>query len=339
MSSNDIIGQPYALTILNNSLSKNRMPSAYLFYGQTGVGKNRTAKLLAKSICCLNKQEIHTNIYSLTPCNQCPSCAKIEQNIHPDITEIVPEGDFLKIEQIRNLQKKLCFRPSEANKKIFLLDQIEKMNQESANCFLKSLEEPPPYVIFILITNSIASLLPTIISRCQPVRFTLLSDKLVFEIIKQWDIEIEKAKRLAFWAEGSPGKAKEYLDAKIFEHQEKFLKHIDKLKDNLRYAFKIAEETKESPDLFLDILSFWIRERLWEVIAHSLSEKGIKTPEHQNNNRDVLQHTITSPFSQFHPNKLLILMELIGQTRNQINRRANVLLALEVLFIKLKSLL
>lgn len=305
-----VMGQDYALTILKNSLFKGRLPGSYLFYGPPGVGKNKTAKLLAKRLCCLNQKDLP----DIDACNECPSCKRIEQGLHPDVKEILPEGNFLKIEQIRSLQSLLQFRPYEADKKIFLIDQAEKMRQEAANCFLKTLEEPPGYAIFILIVNNLNALLPTIISRCQLVRFNLLPNQLSLEIIKGWQIETDKARRLAFWTQGSPGKAKEYLEANIFELEEKFLDWINKLQQgSLIHTFKIAERVKEEPDIFLDVLSFWLREGLWQIAPSPLSKLEIKS--------------------------FLAATEMISQARNQLIKQANVQLTLEVLLIRLKRLL
>jgi DNA polymerase-3 subunit delta' len=135
-----------------------------LFSGQAGIGKKKTAFALAAAVNCLNAKPGGG-------CGECPSCRKIAALGHPDVHVLVPDGDDIKIEQIRQVQADLSLKPFEGMKKILIVDYAESMNAASANAFLKTLEEPPGEALIILITAMPQSLLPTIRSRCQEIMF------------------------------------------------------------------------------------------------------------------------------------------------------------------------
>ncbi|HOQ80379.1 MAG TPA: DNA polymerase III subunit delta' [Candidatus Cloacimonadota bacterium] len=198
-----VVGQSLAIRILENSLKNNTVSQAYLFHGPEGCGKIFTAYIFAMAINCFSKNE-------RKPCGTCISCRKFLQFSHPDIMFLFPIPNFemtsngeiksqanqteyqkyiqakidhpwndykftgnteIRIDQIRMIQQKLITTPYEAEKKVIVIENIEKMNNQAANAFLKTLEEPSENTVIIMTTKTINSLLQTIISRCQRIEF------------------------------------------------------------------------------------------------------------------------------------------------------------------------
>lgn len=180
-----ILGQTQALNILNKSLENNNLSHAYLFYGPSGVGKKSTAVELAKSLNCSQSGPVDN-------CGNCVSCRKIDQGLHPDIFIVSPtktsptvRESAIRIEDIRELQKKLNFMPYEGKIKVAIIDEADKMNLQAANTFLKTLEEPPRFTLIILVASNLHQLLPTLVSRCQGVKFAPLTVDAVRTILSR----------------------------------------------------------------------------------------------------------------------------------------------------------
>lgn len=172
MSFQDIIGNNNVKNILNKSLENNTVLHSYMFIGVQGIGKMMIAKEFAKKILCEDL---------VGECNNCKSCIEFESDNHPDFSCIVPDGNTLKIEQIRNFQAKVYEKPVISNKKVYIIDDADLMTKEAQNCLLKTLEEPPEYVVIILIVSNENKMLTTIKSRCMKIGFEKISDD---EIIK-----------------------------------------------------------------------------------------------------------------------------------------------------------
>lgn len=155
-----ITGQDHAVRALKTAVRSG--PShAYLLAGPAGSGKMATALRLAAALCCEDDG-----------CGACPSCGKALKGIHPDIAVVAPAGAAIAVDQVRELNRSLNLRPHESRARVFIITPAETMRAESANAFLKSLEEPPSFVFFILLAERLDRVLPTLVSRCQPVRFS-----------------------------------------------------------------------------------------------------------------------------------------------------------------------
>jgi DNA polymerase-3 subunit delta' len=155
-----IIGQDDAIDKLVRSLDAGGHTHALLFVGPRGIGKMTTAKVMAAILNCDDDG-----------CGSCAICSKVLRDIHPDVILIEPEGNFILIEQIESLLQVITLKNYEGRTKVILIDDADRMTDEAANSLLKTLEEPPEHVVFILVTASIENVLPTIVSRCRLVRF------------------------------------------------------------------------------------------------------------------------------------------------------------------------
>ena len=173
-SFSDIVGQDNVVKTLKNAIKMNRIAHAYLFCGPRGTGKTSTAKILAKALNC--KEGSTVNI-----CGTCSSCTKIRDNNSIDVLEIDAASNR-GINEIRELREKVKFSPTEGNYKVYIIDEVHMLTTEAFNALLKTLEEPPEYVIFILATTEPNKLLSTILSRCQRFDFGRLS---ISDLIKR----------------------------------------------------------------------------------------------------------------------------------------------------------
>jgi len=160
---NEIIGQDHICTTLQNALKSGRIAHAYLFTGSRGIGKTSTARILAKALNCLNPQDYN-------PCNVCQNCVEITNSRSLDVIEI--DGASNRgIDQVRELRENVKYPPSNSKYRIFIIDEVHMLTREAFNALLKTLEEPPPHVVFIFATTEPLKVPPTIISRCQRYDF------------------------------------------------------------------------------------------------------------------------------------------------------------------------
>ncbi len=159
----EVIYQDLAINALKNALKNNRVGHAYIFFGSRGVGKTTIARILAKRLNCSNPTENE-------PCNECTSCTEIIKGNSPDVIEIDAASNR-GIENIRDLRENVKFSPSGGKNKIYIIDEVHMLTDQSFNALLKTLEEPPPHVVFILATTEYHKIPETILSRCQDFVF------------------------------------------------------------------------------------------------------------------------------------------------------------------------
>ena len=236
MSFATFIGNQHLRDGLQRALRSNLLPHAYIFYGPEGVGKRTLALILAKSLNCLNLTD--------DCCDKCRSCYKIDRGLHPDVRLLLPGGKVgISIEQMRGeIRRTIYLKPLEGKRRVYIIDEAEKMTPEAANSLLKTLEEPPPAALLILLTKSYPSLLPTIRSRCQALRFSYIRREEIREsLIKRYGYPEEKASYISELSEGSMGIAIN-MDPQLIARQQKEMLSLAGLlldKGNLR---EILEE-------------------------------------------------------------------------------------------------
>lgn len=248
-----VVGQTLPQNILKKTLENGKLASAYLFYGPEGVGKWALALELAKALNCENKDTV--------PCQECSNCVKIAKLSHPDVVLVFPipstkkdeenlrqkyiagfreeklkepyalvefeKNALISKDRMKELKTEVSRRPFEAKTKVVIINQAEKMMTESFNSFLKVLEEPPAYVHLILITSQPERLLPTVISRCQKIRFTPIKAELVQEeLVKRLNLEEKKALTYAQLSDGSLGYALSLAEGKWDSLRELSLQYL-----------------------------------------------------------------------------------------------------------------
>lgn len=320
MAFKEIIGQKQAIEILKKSIREGKIAHTYLFVGPEGVGKKMTAISFGQALNC--------SILPNEGCGECLKCKEIENMTFPDLLYYEPEGMWFKIQQVREIKKEIHWKPFQSKWKIIILDSAHQLRHESANALLKSLEEPPPYTIFILIAWRPEMLLPTIISRSQVINFNYLNDEELREIFK--DIPEEKKEILISLAQGSPGKGYFWLEEENWRKREEFLRELSLLKkDNLNQIFELAEFLAEDKKIdyvlsLLEILLFWWRDLFfWKIY-----EK-----EEYITQKDFIREIVRKA-QEFSLEKIRKNFKATQDTMRAIRNNANLSLTLETLFFK-----
>ena len=254
MNFNEILGNNKIKQDLQEIIDNNTISHSYMFVGIDGIGKKLIAKEFARKILCLNKQNQN--------CATCDSCIKFNSGNNPDFLEIFPDGNSIKIAQMREMQEKVYQKPIVSDKKVFIIDQVEKMTEEAQNSLLKTLEEPPEYMVIILITSNENKLLNTVKSRCIRINFTGLSKQDITKYAGAHQINVASQNLLEMCG-GSIGKL-EKINENIDDYNSLELatnKLIDgKLKNVVEEmnCFNILYESKEIIQDLLDYMTVLI---------------------------------------------------------------------------------
>jgi DNA polymerase-3 subunit delta' len=208
----DILAQDHIIDHFKLAIKSDHLSHAYIFIGQDGVGKTLFAKEFAKALNCKNNGN--------DSCNACQNCIRIEKHNHPDVfwTEREEKAKFIKIENIRNLQNSVRLSPLESDYKIFIIKEADRMNEEASNCLLKTLEEPSPNTIIILIAKSMTPIKETIRSRCQIIRFQPIPIHIIEnQLTGKSDADANKIGWISRFCNGSLGNALHLLDDNHYE--------------------------------------------------------------------------------------------------------------------------
>lgn len=252
-----IYGHKNILALFNKIVSSQKIANAYLFIGESGFGKEFMAKYFAMMINCKNGSK---------PCLSCPSCIQMISGNHPDIFFIEPDGISIKVETLRNVVINNAYvKPYNSYKKIFIIKEAEKMTEQAQNSILKTLEEPPEYGLFILTSSKMEGLLPTIVSRCEIIRFTRESDEVIEDyLINEKKIDRSMAKKIASIANGNYGKANLLIDegySKVRSELGDILYNVINQDKALRLeSFKFFDENREMIDDIIDIMFSYLRD-------------------------------------------------------------------------------
>ena len=166
MAFKDVLGHARPIALLQRAIKNEKVVNSYLFLGNEGIGKKDVALQFAKALNCLEGE-----VKREDACDHCTSCKKIDHGLHPDVLLIEPEGQTIKVDQVRQMQRDLAYRPYEGKRRVCILTAADRMAPHISNTLLKTLEEPPLHTVIILLANNSRFMLPTILSRCQLVRF------------------------------------------------------------------------------------------------------------------------------------------------------------------------
>lgn len=292
----EIIGQDNIINILKNQIKNDSISHAYLFSGIRGTGKTSTAKVFAKSICCLNNKDGEA-------CNECASCKDINMGDSADIIEIDAASNR-GIDEIRDLKEKVSYMPNFGRYKVYIIDEVHMLTQEAFNALLKTLEEPPSHIVFIFATTEPNKILPTILSRCQRFDFKRIDSDVVVghlaDILDKKGIEYEKEalSLIALNTEGAMRDALSLLD-----------KAISVLTEN--------KVTKEIVDNILGLISDEEVYNLANGILEGDVEKSIKSVhEYMEKGREV--GSIITQLMEYYSNKIIAIN--VKNQENIINK-------------------
>jgi DNA polymerase-3 subunit delta' len=332
-----IVGHDGVIERFRSSIKRGRLSHAYLFVGPDGVGKELLARELAKALLCAADAG--------EPCDECPACRKVEHGNHPDLTLIrrAEQRSQLVIDQVREeIQDPIGYKPFEGRYKIFVVADAERMTEEAQNCLLKTLEEPPPHSLLILVATRLEPFVETVVSRCQIVRFRPLAARLVEPIlVERHGMEAERAQVLARLSEGSPGRALRYDAEGVHETTLWLLGELSsmppggefvvaaELLQGVRDQGGRLEDARERLRPVLELLALAWRDLFFRASGYSEELLVWGT------GCEVLQ-TMARGLS---PPRARRLMELVVEARDHLDANVNIKLLVEKLLLDMAALL
>lgn len=320
-----LIGHQRIWKFLTQSAQKGRLAHAYLFVGPPEIGKKTLALEFVKWLLCQDKKKS-------AACGQCRSCLEIEKNQHPDVFILQPRQEEKReviktfeigIDEVKTLQHQTNLSPYNSVYKIAIIDGAEWLTREAANSFLKTLEEPSGKSLIILISSAWQSLLPTIVSRCQLIKFSPVAEKEIFEKLKSEAKNERELNRAVKLSSGRPGRAVRIIQDKKFLNNQKINieNFIKILKADLAARWELARQLSQNTATTQEILSqwvLWLRDRILEGNACENLMMGEKEK------------------TRYPKENLLNLIKEIQKTQVVLdNPSFNARLALEVLMMKI----
>ena len=330
MSFADVIGHNQPKKLMQAAISSNRLAHAYLFYGEDRIGKRLLAIRVAQALLC--------DVVSdpADGCGTCRSCVQIESRTHPDFSVIHPDPEQttpqIKIEQIRDLEQQIIYRPLIGDRKICVIDDADRMTIGAANALLKTLEEPPDHSLFLVVSSRAFALPATIRSRCQTLRFAAPAQtQIEAALILRRNLPPADARFLAILSEGRIGEALDSdVDAmKSRQHEYSTLLAPSALRSisNLLNTAETLFKTDRAGEA-LAWLQRWLRDILTIAVGDTIDH--------------VLdldrQETLASLSETVHVDALIDLLQEIDTIQGQSARNLNLQIALENVLIRFRDL-
>jgi len=335
-----IIDQHQSLRRLAAIVLTGRIPGALLFSGQQGVGRRSSALAFAKALNCTENHRLGSSrnrpadpspekmIAAANPCGHCRACRKMSSGSHPDLIQIAPKGSAIKIDQIRQLQHALAMTPYEARQRVVIIADAHAMTPEAGNALLKSLEEPPERTTLILVAHQATDLLPTIVSRCQHLRFNPISARGLRDLlIRAKGLAENDAGILADMAHGSFTHALAMSEAGWVRRRNWMIAEIESLPSRpvaviLAFAVRLGRK-REELIASLDVINTWFRDL---AVFKYAPDKII--------NKDLTDR-IQYASQQVEVRGILSKIETIRTAQRHILSNANTRVALEVMLLRL----
>jgi DNA polymerase-3 subunit delta' len=326
---------------LERARRNNRVAHAYLFFGPDGVGKERVAFAFARALNCAAEEN--------PPCGSCESCRKIEKLSHPDVRLVAPERELvdrglierekgglpsaqIKNAQLDELSDLFRHRPYLGRWKVVVVVDADRMNANSQNRFLKTLEEPSADSVIILVTAHPEALLPTVRSRCQSLAFGPLATDQVSRFLKRKHaLDDDRARVLAAMAQGSLGRAEAIARGDVLQDRDGLVEGFARvLQGDLADVLDLAEEYSQGRDRAedaLNLLEIWCRDLL-------LCKLGVPARLLVNQDR---RQVVADQAAGYSPRRLLAWIESIRRTRDGFRVNANPKMALESLLLGMRT--
>lgn len=322
-----VTGHEWAIQHLARSLNAGRLRHAYLFTGPAGVGKTTLALAMAMAVNCIDDHA--------RPCGVCRPCTLIAREKHADVSILRADEGALKIEQVRNMVQTLSLRPVEARFRVVILRRFNEATPQAMDALLKTLEEPPPYVLLLITTDSADGLLPTIRSRCQPLNLRPITPMQVREaLIFNHNVDPEDAALLAQLSGGRMGWAiRAVTDGDMQSRRTDWLRQLEDALDQDRVKrFALAENlssTKNRSDL-PEVLELWLSYWRDALLLSSHASTPIV-------NRDR-RHSLDQIARALSADQALNVLQAVRRTARMLDQNVNARLAMEVLMLDLPQL-
>ena len=323
----DIIGQEQIKGHLQSAITMDKVSHAYILHGELGAGKEYIARIFAMTLQCEKG--------GTDPCGECRSCKQAESKNHPDIIWVSHEKpNSIGVEDIRSqINNDMEIKPYYGPRKIYIINEAQKMTPQAQNALLKTLEEPPAYGIIMLLTTNIDALLSTIVSRCVVLNMRPVKDRDIEEyLMKQLQVPDYKAKLCAAFARGNTGKAKHLAENEDFdrikEEAVSLLKYINDMEiAEIVTAIKRINEYKLDVNSYMDILFVWFRD--------ILLFKATKEPNDLIFKEEIQYIRKIADRSSY--DGIETILNALDKTQQRIAANVNFDLAMELLFLTVKE--
>lgn len=322
MDFNKIIGHERQIEIFKKSIEENTVSHSYLFEGEEGLGKRKVAQAFSKALLCKGHGE--------KPCNVCSSCIKFDTENHPDFKMLSATNGKIAKKEINTLISSIPILPFESERKVYVIDGGDGIRLDSQNTLLKTLEEPPEYIVIIMITSNVNKIIPTIISRCQNIKFHLIHSEKIRGLLNQkYDLGEEKSKVIVSFANGSIKKALELAESdEFFQIREQIIDIINQIingnKVKIFTASELLNKNKDNIEELLDIFMYWFRDLL---IYKELGDSSLIV------NKDKIG--ILSEQSFLDMEKINDIIYTIEMTKINIKRNINFNLSIETMLLNI----
>lgn len=322
MDFNSIVGHEQPIENLRKAIKNRTISHSYIFEGEEGLGKMTVGKIFAKTLLCVEDLD--------KPCNSCISCKKFDQGSHPDFFIIEPVKNLIKVEEVEKIVSNIQRSPFESSKKVFIINDSHLMNVAAQNKFLKTMEEPPAYANFILITHVINRLLPTIISRGQRLKFSPLAyEDLVELLVNNYYTDRERAEFISKFSMGNVGRSIDLINnEEFFKMRDETIEIIDRILkgDELKAfnSFEFFDKNKENIDTILDMILLYFRDLM--IYKQTRNDDLIY-------NKDMLDIISTETFVDFC--KINDIIEKVQQTKENVHNNVNYQLSIENMLLNM----
>jgi DNA polymerase-3 subunit delta' len=289
----DVVGHHRLVSLLKRSVGGGTLPPSLVFAGPSGVGKRLAAVGVAQALNCLQPRPTTDDSHLTTAdaCGVCPACTRIARGVHPDVLVVEPgDSGSIKIDQVRDVVDRAGYRPFEGRRRVVIIDEADALVAAAQNALLKTLEEPPPSSVFILVTSRPDLLLPTVRSRCPQLRFRPLSADDIATVLMARGHRETEARAVAATADGSVGQAleasaDELVDARDVAHrvlaqasiQADPARRIDGAKDLLTNTGAGGAGDREQLASHLRAMSSLLRDV--EVLATQADARALANPD------------------------------------------------------------
>ncbi len=324
----DIVGQEQIKEHLQNAVRMNKVSHAYIINGERSSGKEFIAKTFAMALQCENRQDTE-------PCQECRSCKQALSGNQPDIIFITHEKPgTISVDDIRSqINGDIAIKPYSSPRKIYIMNEGEKMTIQAQNALLKTLEEPPEYAVILILTTNVDSLLPTILSRCVVLNMKPASDAQVKQfLMEHMQIPDYKADICTAFARGNLGKARMLAGSEEFDKVKEeaitLLKYINEMEiSEIVTAIKKINEYKFDVNDYLDILSVWYRDVLLFKATHDVNHLIF---------REEIQY-IRRVADRSTYEGIELIIDALEKSKQRLNANVNFDLTMELLLLTIKE--
>ena len=323
----DVVGHKDILKYISSAVENNRVSHAYILNGERGSGKKMLANLFAMTLLC----ETGDN----EPCGKCHSCKQAESGNHPDIIRVTHEKpNSISVDDIRTqVNNTVDIRPYQGPYKVYIIPQADMMTPQAQNAILKTIEEPPSYAVFLLLTENAETLLPTINSRCVMLKLRNIKDTLIKKyLMENLEIPDYKADMCTAFAQGNMGRAIMLANSDHFneirEEAVQLLKHISEMELNeIVAAVKNISVYKLEITDYLDIIMIWYRDVLLYKATKEIDKVVFK---------DQLQ-SIKEQARKSSYEGIELILESLEKAKARLKANVNFDLVMELLFLTIKE--